>query len=543
MMLAFNGTICRMRAILQLLVIHLSKNRKAIAKNLAFISIVLLLPASFLLSACKEAKTENKEERPFRVASFHPPRDLHPLSGLVGVPLPQLYRHLVWQSPPFSRKPDLLESYSVLNDGRECILHLRRDVHFHDGTLMTAEDVVYTYRRLNKSTQFKLFSFNPVSDSQIEIVDQFTVRVLSKNPQVWDLILTFPILSAKYEKKWEGRNLEDYVPMGSGPYRFVSYDKEQQVMKLERFGRLGNGSTATREIEVHYFPNPEAATMAILEDRVDYIIGLSHEDASYVEKHPDLKVFDRTTPYVYQILLNTRVSRLANEDVRRALSMLIDRKGIVEDRFGLNGGAIATNTALHFSRPFTTPKAHSPNPQKALKLFAKAGWIRKNGRLMRNGQQFRLKILLTKYNNRYLPALRRVVSTWENAGISCKIRYSGLNELLKKGKSGTFEAIFFELPDTPELLASSIYWEGRGTLNFTGFSDPEVDTLYSKLRSGLTISSSAVKEKLQQRITSNTATIVLFYIKAFGAINKRFDLDGAILNDPHGLYYLAEAGQ
>ena len=187
---------------------------------------------AFLLVACTDPKAEVKDERTFRFASFHPPKNLHPLSGFTGPPLQLLYRHLVWQLNPNSRKLDLLESYEVSKDGSECILHLRKNVRFHDGSLMTAEDVAYTYRRMKQSPEIKIFSISWTSDLHVDVIDQFTVRMRSKNIQDWGFILTFPILSAKYEKEWVKKDLSGYIPMGTGTYRFISYDREKQVIKL-----------------------------------------------------------------------------------------------------------------------------------------------------------------------------------------------------------------------------------------------------------------------------------------------------------------------
>lgn len=505
----------------------------------------VILAATLMLVACSAPKTkvEVKEERTFRFASFHPPKDLHPLSGLVGIPLPQLYRHLVWQLTFTSRKPDLLESYEVSKDGKECILYLRKDVRFHDGSLMTAEDIVYTYERLNQHKNRLLLSAGFMPIIQVEIIDQFTIRMRSENTQDWGFILTFPILNAKYEKKWEKKELSAYVPMGTGPYRFVSYDKETQIIKLELFDDFRVGPDAIQKVEIYYFSDPEAATMAILEDRVDYVMGLSPEDAAYVKKHPDLEVFDTVTSDAYQILLNTRVPRLMDENVRRALSLLINRKAIVEDRFGLNGSAVASDALLHFSKPFTTPVARPPNPQKALKLFAEAGWIRKNGKLERGGKQFRLEILMAEHNNRFLPAIRKVISTWEDAGISCALRRLNVNDFFDSGKAGKFEAMFTELTDTLKLLMNSIYWESGSDWNYVGLADPGLDNLFSQIRINTSEPPLSVKQAMQQKLGNLTPTIVLFYIKNFGVLNKRFKLDVYILNDPYGLYYLADARQ
>ena len=485
--------------------------------------------------------TEVNEEPPFRVASFYPPKDLHPLSGLVGIPLPQLYRHLIWQHSPFSRQQDLLESYDVLTDGREVILHLKKEVRFHDGSLMTAEDVAYTYERLNQSGKLKLFSFNLTSKPQVEVMNQYTVRLRSDKPQDWSLILTFPILNAKYEKKWVTKALSDYIPMGTGPYRFVSYDREKQIMKLELFNNFSDGPNDIRKVEVHFFMEPEAATMAIMEDGVDYVMGLSPEDAGHVKKHPNLEVFETVTSDAYQIWLNTRLPRLADVNVRKALSLLIDRKAIVKDRFGLNGSAVASDAPLYFSNPITTPIASFPNRQKALTLFTEAGWIRNKDKLERNGKQFRLEILIPEHNSHFLPAIRKVVSIWEDVGISCLLRRVNVNDFLKRGKAGNFEAMFTEWTDILELYMNSTYWESNGSLNFTKFTDPEVDHVFNQLKSKASIPSIPIKETIQQRIRDKIPTIVLFYPNNFGVLQKRFKLDDNILNDPYGLYYLADA--
>jgi peptide/nickel transport system substrate-binding protein len=494
-----------------------------------------------VLFSCAEQNSVQGKHPPFRIASFHPPEDLHPFSGFATLPMHLIYRHLVWMDSILSRKPDLIESYIVSDDKRKCIISLKRNIYFQDGSLLTTEDVIYSLRYVKQKRIIDLSITNNYPDMQFRTLDKYTLELKSRQPQEWSLLLAIPIISKGYEEKYISNPKLKYIPMGSGAYRFVEYDPIKMIMKLELNNSASNTVAEYDSLEVHYFNDPEAATMALLENKVDYVMGLSLEDAEYAKTHPGIDVFNVNIPYVYQIILNTQSAQLNNIKVRNALSLLIDRNKIVRSSYSLNKIGIPSDSPLHASLPLTTPSAKPPNSAKAVKLLEEAGWVRKNGYLEHGGKRFILEIILPRHNERFLHVLREIVSIWEDVGIVCIIRSVEFQELMDSMNSGKFQASFFEMPDIQELVSNYIFWETDAGKNYSKISDGTIDRLFREIKSSRKHNILNHKKKLQNVIFEKTPAITLFYVVDYGAIRKNYHLNELILKDPYALYYLANA--
>ena len=507
--------------------------------------IVIVLIISLGFPHCSKEKGESEEKGTFRIGTFsQPPKDLHPFSGLQGVAKLQVYDYLIWSfwnnKSEFKRKPSLIEHYEVSDNGKECIVRLRSNVYFHNGSLMTSKDVIYTYKLLRNPKKFKFLSLNQPLNIHVDYVDDLTIRMRSDANIDWKVILTNSVLNAEYERKWGNKSFDNYTPMGTGPYRFVSYDKNEKVITLKRFDDFWAGSAQLSMIEIHYFSDPETASLAMLEGQIDYLMELSPEDRVNLGKNPNIKIFKFPSVDTYQILLNTKKPFLKDRHVRRALSLLIDRKAIVGDPLSLNGGGLASDAPLHFSQPYTDPVAGESDPEKAFNLLAEAGWRKKEGRLRSNGNSFHIEILISKHNLHLLRVLRHVVSRWEQAGITCTVRDYDFATLWEMGGKSDYDAIFTELRDAEELKSNSIYFKSGSDLNLTKINDTVLGDLFAKLKSG-TVTSHSIKKEIQQRIVYQSPIIVLYYQISISALRKGFyDLEISILKDPYGLYYLAD---
>ena len=118
---------------------------------------------------------------------------------------------------------DLAEDYIVSDDGLTLTFYLREDAYFTDGEQVTADDVVFTFMKAKQSSSIVDFT---VLDS-IAAIDSHTVEMKLKEPQstiIYSIAKTGIVPEHAYSESYGDQ------PIGSGPFKFVQWDKGQQLI-------------------------------------------------------------------------------------------------------------------------------------------------------------------------------------------------------------------------------------------------------------------------------------------------------------------------
>src|SRR3989441_11977763 len=137
-----------------------------------------------------------------------------------------LHDALVKPMPGNAMAPSLAESWSVSSDGLTYEFVLRQGVRFHNGDLLTADDVKFSFER------YRGVSAKTLKDRvrQVQVIDAHRVRFQLKEP--WPDFLVFYatpatgaawIVPRKYVEKIGDEGFKK-TPVGAGPYRFVSFN-------------------------------------------------------------------------------------------------------------------------------------------------------------------------------------------------------------------------------------------------------------------------------------------------------------------------------
>jgi len=489
-----------------------------------------------------------KEQPVFRIATTFPIKDLHPYKGgltrYFSIQIySQLYAFRYKDSSEsivdYDLVPDIVEKMIVMNNSQESIVTLKKDVKFHNGSLLTSKDVEYSFSMLNNSKIAQENSSIYIPSLKVEIIDDYNIRVHAPFPVNWKQVFRIPILSKRYEEGYKGKKIDEYIPMGTGPYKFIEFNKEKGIIKLEPFENYGTELPVIPKLEVHIFPNAEAAIMALFSDKVDYFHILSIENAKSILNHPKLgqvELFTLLDSRPFHLFLNSRIAKLKDGRVRKAISLLIDRKALVENRNTLHGFGVPADTPLHLSEPITKPQANSYNPKKGLELLKKAGYRKIDYQMEKDGVPLELSIIVAEHNRLYLQVLRFIHKAMLEAGIALNIKYVKIDELMTILETGNYEIVFAEYKEYVDLYNNSNVYESGAEQNYTGFSDSEADIIFKQLRSGIkpTI---AMKRKIQNIIRNDASIITLFYPQKIFAIKNNHPLSKEILKDPFHLYW------
>lgn len=313
-----------------------------------------------------------------------------------GTPGAQLFASLLQADDKWAFKPYLADSWSVSADGLTYTFKLNKNAFFHDGKPITSEDVAFSAQTVKANHPFGPAMLSTLD--KVETPDPHTaVFKLSKpTPSLLLSVSTpslLPILPKHvYSTEPIRTHSRNNSPVGSGPFKFVSY-KPGELLVLEKFDKFFRPGR----------PYLDKITYAIVKDSTAAALAMQRGELQYASYAPfRLTEIDRlatnpnlkTTQKGYEgvgslswLAFNTRQGPLTNVKVRQAISYAIDRDFIAQKLH--RGKSKAIYGPLHPSSPFA---AKSLNPYKldlaaANKMLDEAGFPKKA-----DGMRFPLRL-------------------------------------------------------------------------------------------------------------------------------------------------------
>lgn len=269
---------------------------------------------------------------------------------------------------------------------------LRTGVKFHDGSPLTAEDVVFSLERApnvpNSPASFAGFVRDIAS---MTIVDSHTIRFTTKKPSP-----TFNNSAGSVfivsKKATEGASNADFnsgkAAIGTGPYKFVSWTPGDRL-ELVRNDAYWGDKPAYENVTVRFISNAAARVAALLSASVDLIDAVPPADQPRLKSDSGIEVYSTDSSRLIYLALNQRddappgvtdldgkplgKNPFKDSRVRRAISMLIDRKGIV-DRILYGEGGPTMNQVPDGMLGHNANLKPVYDPAAAKKLLAEAGY-------------------------------------------------------------------------------------------------------------------------------------------------------------------------
>lgn len=294
-----------------------------------------------------------------------------------------LYDCLIYKNPKTGKfEPELASSFNVENDST-IFLQIRDDVRFHDGSRMTADDVVYTLNLVSSKEYKPRYHISVDWIERVEKVGDNGVRIHSKRPSPLALEMlagNLPIYPKAYYTS-VGSGGMGIKPIGTGPYRLVEMTPGTRFV-LERFdgyyAQSPKGQPAIKRIVARVLPEANTQYAELMNGQLDWIWRIPPNDVRNLARNPKLQVQSvQILRYAY-IEINPKFddgkSPLADVRVRRALNYAINRAAIAK---AFVGGASRVINAACSPDQFgcTDDVAKYPfDPAKAKQLLAEAGY-------------------------------------------------------------------------------------------------------------------------------------------------------------------------
>jgi peptide/nickel transport system substrate-binding protein len=429
--------------------------------------------------------------------------------------------------------PRLARDWEFSPDGRVLTFHLRPGVRFHDGAPLSSADVLFTYERVldpECHAVGRLDAFLPVE--RVEAPDPLTVRVTYSAPyapalRAWEVA----ILPARlYGEAGCADSPLNRAPVGTGPYRFLSWEAGQRIV-LEANPDYWGGPPDIDRFLFQIIPSQETSLQALLAGEIDYSRLTPEQWEAHGKRQSFASRFStlRYTPlFHYYIAWRGDGSNplFADPAVRRALTMALDRQGYV--RSVLRGlGEVASSPFHPAVAGAGEPLPPLPyDPAAAADLLDGAGWRidPASGLRTRNGVPFRFELLVYTGGRDHVQFSQVAQENLREIGIDMTIQRLDWQALLTRLREGDFQAALSGVE--PGLDPDSVYGmlhssQIDGGQNYAAFRDDLVDRLLEEGRRTLDPS---VRESLYRRIAERVRTqepySFLFYPAVEGALAR-----------------------
>ena len=464
--------------------------RRSIVRILKCLGLSLLLLTAILLpSACKRSQSNV-----FVVALSDNIKTIDPI-GSPSVDAAServrtlMFNSLVKKDEKFDYVPELASNIQRADDGLSFTFTLRDGVTFHDGRAFTSADAKYTLDTVLASTFAKATSFFQGSGASkialvksVEAPDPHTL-IIRLNKQWTGLLPNLVPIAIIPKDSYESQKTH---PLGTGPFKFKSYDQVQQVLDLEANQNYWDGPSTIPILRVKAISESNTLQAELQSGRVDIAplaTSLSPDAIKGLSQNPSLSVQQFVGSNLNLLTFNTTEAPLDNVKVRQALAYAIDRESIIRDLV-LNQGAIAHSILPEASWAYQKPQTYQFDPNKAKQLLDEAGFRDPDG----DGPQMRwAKPLLFRISGSSAAARQYsgVVQNYlKNVGVPVAIETSEFNTMRQQVQNGQFQInysqwvggnqdpIFYH-----DLFATSEMATPTRGLNRSRYSNPELDKI------------------------------------------------------------------
>lgn len=392
---------------------------------------------------------------------------------------------------------DLAEDQQISDDGLEYTVFLRKNLTWHDGEPLTADDVIFTFEILQNPIYHSPLRKKWPDGAKMEKIDDTTIKfVLSEPSSNFSDALTIGIVPKHI---WNQVNPERFAlstnnlaPIGAGPYQYVSASKDEEgnitAFTLRAFPGYHAGRPFIKDFSIMYYLSEDTLVEAYKRKEIK---GMRELPVSSIDALGDAKkttrVYDFTVPEYYAVFFNqTKSKALAYDEVRKALSLVVDRGALLREAAGGKGVPVQGPFLPGETGYRDDVLQSTPNMSEAERILEEAGWKKgDDGIRVKNGVRLEFALTTADWGN-LASSAQSLKTQWEALGAKVETQILDTYDLSQNHiRPKEYEALLYvQAPGSnPNLFA---YWhstqkDGDG-LNLSLFSNKSMDEVLEKTK-------------------------------------------------------------
>lgn len=419
-----------------------------------------------------------------------------------------MYDSLVKLGPTGGLAPDLATSWGVSQDGLTYTFHLRRNVHFHDGSKMTAADVVYSFQRIMSPALASPWASFFQDVKTVRALDPYTVQVTLSQADApfLTVVASFLVVMNPAFVKAHGNNLKQ-VEDGTGPYELKKWIPNESITLVKNNDYFIKGQPYLKSITFQVIPQDTSRIAALQSGQIQMAEFIDPSQYAQLESLASAHVvnIDRFLDSNYHLLgFNTKRAPFNNPKVRLALSYAINRQAIL-DGPGFHEGmvtGILTQALSRWAIPTSDYPSYTPNLNMARKLLKEAGYP----------HGFSFSIMAPSSFPLDLSSAVMIQSQLKQIGVNAKVVPTEWGTYVNNWVKRDFDSFTGENGDwtDPDLAMYAALHTG-GSTNAFQFSNPAVDKLLDAGRAAQSFAQRhAIYAQLQKLVVEQAPMIYTF---------------------------------
>ena len=378
--------------------------------------------------------------------------------------LENVFDTLVEPDENLEMRPALAQSWSVSSDQLWWNFHLRKGVTFQDGSPFTADDVVYSYRRIIDEKLANVDKFSAVTDVSAAGEDTVLIRVKQPTPNLLTNLGGFKGMAIVQRKNVESGQIASH-PVGTGPFAFASQKSGDSII-LKANPNYWGGAPKVPGVTFRFISEPSTALSALQAGEIDWTDSIPTQRVAQLKNDDSIKLAVTPSNDYWYLALNEAREPWKDARVRQAIAYAIDRKAIVQATS--YGTATANQLAIPEGNPWYTPyDTYRYDINKAKSLLGEAGASPEN-----------LEMLVTSEYPETVTAAQVIADNLKPLGITVNIRTVDFATWLDEQNNGNFDMLMMGWLgniDPDDFYYAQHHTDGSS--NAQKFSNPDVDRL------------------------------------------------------------------
>ena len=416
---------------------------------------------------------------------------------------------------------DLAKKF-YFQDEKTLIFELREGVKWHDGEDFTAKDVLFTYNVLISDSIASPYSAGFRFVESVKVLDNYRVEVKYKKAyfkalETWMMgILPKHIL--EHEKNLMNSKFNTH-PIGTGAYKLEQLEYSKNIV-LAAFDDYFEGRPKIDKISFHIIADSMTRFLMLKSSQLDIgsVEPMAYERQLGESFFKKFNIYEKISLSYTYLGFNLRLKKFQNPDIRRALSLAIDREELVDILFFKHAkvcsGPFLPGSAA-FNDKVSVPKR---DLKEAKRLLKKAGYNAKN--------PFTFEIVTSNSSPIRPYAAQILQHQFKKAGVIVKLRImewqAFLNMVVFPHKFDTV-LLGWGLSPTPDPY---LFWhtdsDKKGGFNLVGYNNPKIDNMIEVSQSMIDRKKLAKSwQEMFKIITDDNPYLFLYIPNSITAVNKR----------------------
>lgn len=395
--------------------------------------------------------------------------------------------------------PDIAESVTTSEDGLTYNIIIRKDVTFHDGSPLTARDVVFTYELIQNPNLKSPLKGN-WTDVSIEQVNEYEINVVLR--EAYAPFLENFLVGILPAHIWSNLPIEQLPfsqintePVGSGPFILKKARRDESGL-ITSYELVANEKSRSnphiKNLNLNFYTEEDLLLKALEAKEIDASAYVPNEKIKVITNNNYYRVVSKPLPRVFGVFFNQNKSvALRDEAVREALSAATNRNALVENSLYGSGVPITSPISdLGSALESEEGSLKATTTRDAAKILNEGGWVKNNLGLLEkqvDGSAETLSFTLRTSNAELLTQVsEQLVEDWKAVGVDVAIEQFEQTDLLQSViRPRDFEALLFGI-DMNRSLDLYPFWHSSQKddpgLNIAQYTNLNVDALLEAAR-------------------------------------------------------------